>query len=230
MSVRACPDCGGAIFFGAKRCSNCRPAKRLDRLEVAVAAGLLGAILIGGIYIGVLLARDPNRPSLEAAVSAVSRLFRADNPPEAKDDYGWIARGMQACRQDAARQPERLHFLVVPLMSANRNDVRSATISSATAANAELLSLDDTLAGLRKGDLRLYPGEYVFGISSVPDNVIYKWGKASGASRFSTDEAEQIPAYRMAFQIGENAGDVASGTEFRRGLGNCQWTGALIAG
>jgi hypothetical protein len=228
MSVHACPDCGGAVFFGAKRCSYCQPVKRLDRTEIAVATGLLTAIAFGAVYVGFLLARDPNRPSLDAVVSAVSRLARLEFKSETKEDYGWIAKTMQTCRQDAARQPETLHFLVVPVTPANNRDVRWATKSTATAGNAELLSLNDTLDGLRKGDLQLYSSEYTFSIISVPDNVIYKWESASGASRFSTDEAEQIPAFRIVFQTGASEADASSATELKPSKGACQWTGALI--
>jgi hypothetical protein len=228
MSVHACPDCGGAIFFGAKRCSHCQPAKRLDRMEIAIAAGLLTAIALGAAYVSFLLAHDPNRPSLDAIVSAASRLARMDIKSETKEDYGWIAKAMQACRQDAARQPESLHFLVVPVAPVNKQDVRWATKSTATAGNAELLSLNDTLDGLRKGELRLYSGDYSFSIISVPANVIYKWASASGASRFSTEEAEQIPAFRIGFQIGASETDTSSATELKPSKGNCQWTGALI--
>jgi hypothetical protein len=228
MSVHACPDCGGAVFFGAKRCSYCHPAKKLDRMELAVTAGLLSAIALGAAYVGYLLAHDPNRPSLDAIVSAVSRLGRLEFKSERKEDYGWIAKAMQACRQDAGRQPASLHFLVVPVALMNKQDVRWATKSTATAGNAELLSLNDTLDGLRKGDLQLYSGDYAFSITSVPANVIYKWASGSGASRFSTDEAEQIPAFKIGFQFGAGETDLSSATEMKPSKGNCQWTGALI--
>jgi hypothetical protein len=230
MSAHACPDCGGAIFFGAKRCAYCHPAKRLDRMEIAVAAGLLSTIALAAVYVGFLLSHDPKRPSLEAVVSAASRLARLEINSNSKEDYGWIDKAMQACRQDAANQPGSLHFLVVPVALVNKQDVRWATKSTATAGNAELLSLDDTLDGLRKGDLQLYSGEYTFSIISVPANVTYKWASASGASRFSTDEAEQIPAFRIAFQIGAGEADASSGTELKPSKGSCQWTGALITG
>lgn len=228
MSVHACPDCGGAIFFGAKRCSYCRPEKSLDRLEVAVAACLLSALAIGAIYAAMLLSRDPNRPSLDAMLNATSRLARFEFSPTKTDDYGWIAKTMDACKEEAARAPGSLHFLVVPLAAANKNDVRWATKSTAAAANAELLSLNDTLDGLRRGDLQLYPGQYVFGITSMPAGVAFKWPAVTGVSRFTTEEGEQIPAFRMGFQLGENEGDASSGTEFTRTPGTCFWAGALI--
>jgi hypothetical protein len=228
MSVHACPDCGGAIFFGAKRCSYCQPAKKLDRMEIAIAASLLSILALGAGYVGFLLAHDPNRPSLNAVASAVSRFARLEFKSVANEDYSWIGKAMQTCRQDAARKPESLHFLVVPVAPVNKQDVRWATKSTATAGNAELLSLNDTLEGLKKGDLQLYSGEYGFSIISVPANVIYKWASASGPSRFSTDEAEQIPAFRIGFQIGTSEVDTSSATELKPSKGNCQWTGALI--
>lgn len=199
-------------------------------MEIAIAAGLLSAILLGTIYAGFLLARDPNRPSLEAITGSLSRLARLNISPERTDDYGWIDSALQACRQEAARQPGSLHFLVVPLAPANKGDVRWATKSTASAGNAELLNFDDTLAGLRKGDLQLYPGEYTFSVTSVPANIIYKWAKTTGVSRFITDEAEQIAKFRMSFQIGDSQSDTTAGSEFSPIKGNCQWAGALITG
>lgn len=198
-------------------------------MEIAVAAGLLSAIALGAGYVGFLLAHDPNRPSPDAIVSAVSRLARLEFKSETtREDYGWLVKAMQDCQQDAARQPGSLHFLVLPVLPVNKQDVRWATKSTATAGNAELLSFNDTLDGLRKGDLLLYSGDYTFSIISVPANVIYKWASASGASRFSTDEAEQIPAFRIGFQIGASEADASSATELKPSKGSCQWTGALI--
>jgi hypothetical protein len=230
MSAHACPDCGGAIFFGAKRCSYCLPAKRLDRMEIAVTTVLLLAILLGGAYAGYLLARDPNRPSLQAIINTLSRVGQTDPKAETKDDYNWIAEGMQNCRQEAGKRPDSLHFMVVPLTAVNKEDVRWATRSTASAANAELLGLNDTLDGLRKGDLNLYSGEYAFTITSIPGDVTYKWASANGPSRFSTDEAEQIPAFRIAFSLGGSEPDSTSATQFKPTKGSCLWVGALITG
>jgi hypothetical protein len=228
MSVHACPDCGGAIFFGAKRCSYCRPEKSRDRLEVAVAACLLFALALGAVYAAVLLSRDPNRPSLEAVLTGASRLASFEFNVAKPEQYGWIAQAMDACKADAAREPSSLHFLVVPLTAADKNDVRWATKPTAAAANAELLNLNDTLDGLRRGDLQLYPGEYVFRITSLPAGVTYKWNSATGVARFSSAEGEQLPKFKIAFQIGENEGDTALATELTRTPGSCFWTGALI--
>ena len=133
MSAHACPDCGGAIFFGARRCSYCLPAKRLDRMEIAVTTVLLLALLLGGVYAGFLLARDPNRPSLQAIMSTVSRLGQIAPTAETKENYNWIAEGMQNCRQDAGNRPDSLHFMVVPLTAVNKENVRWATRSTASA-------------------------------------------------------------------------------------------------
>ncbi len=230
MSVHACPDCGGAIFFGAKRCSYCRPEKSRDRLELAVAACLLSALALGAIYAAVLLSRDPNRPSLDAMLNATSKLARFEFSTAKLDEYGWIVEAMDVCKAEAAREPSSLHFLVVPLARTNKDDVRWATKSTGFAANAELLNLHDTLDGLRRGHLQLYPGEYVFRITSLPADIIYKWGSASGVARFSSAEGEQIPKFKMAFQIGENEGDASLATELTRMPGSCFWTGALITG
>jgi len=230
MSAHACPDCGGAIFFGAKRCSYCLPARRLDRMEIAVTTALLLAILLGGIYAGYLLARDPNRPSLQAVTNALARVGQVAPKPEPEDNYSWIAEGMQTCRQQAGDRPDSLHFMVVPLTAVNKEDVRWATRSTASAANAELLSLNDTLDGLRRGDLNLYWGEYAFAITSVPGDVTYRWASASGPSRLSTDEAEQISGFRIAFSLGGSEPDSASATQFKPTKGSCLWVGALITG
>jgi hypothetical protein len=228
MSVHACPDCGGAIFFGAKRCSYCRPERSRDRLEVAIAACLLSAVVFGAIYAGTLLSRDPNRPSIDAMMNATSKLARLEFTPAKTDEYGWIAQAMNACKADAARAPDSLHFLVLPLTRTKNDDMRWATKPTAAAANAELLNLNDTVDGLRRGDLQLYPGEYVFRITSLPADVTYKWDAASGVARFSTAEGEQIPKFKIGFQIGENEGDTSLATELTRAPGTCFWTGALI--
>src|SRR6516164_6646561 len=92
------------------RCRYCGAANLPN--PVAIVAGLVGVLLIGGaITLAVLLVRGkaPGGPS-NAAIQPPS-----GSGADSKEDYGWIVQAMADCEEEAKLKTDTLRFLIIPV-------------------------------------------------------------------------------------------------------------------
>jgi hypothetical protein len=143
-------------------------------------------------------------------------------------DFAWLSSAMTECDTLASQQPDKLHFLVIPLR-ANPQDLPDWRLLAVGAiGNGLTIPSEDALGGLRRGTLNVYPEEYVFAIQDAATRVVYTWNPAAGANRFSTPEAEAIQSFRLQLQPSQNPDQGNWGNVYTRQNGSCHWIAAIV--
>jgi hypothetical protein len=219
-----CPECDAAVPLLARRCSHCGAPNQARRGAVALAAGLVVLVIagIGAIYV-------VTRQQHPLAAQGTSAMTSAMPPAAVADgDFAWLSSAMTGCDTLASQQPDKLHFLVIPLR-ANQQDLPDWRLLAVGAiGNGLTIPTEDALGGLRRGTLRIYPDEYVFAIQDAATRVVYKWGPSVGANRFSTPDAETIQSFRLQLAPSQKPDQADWGSVYSRQNGNCHWIAAIV--
>jgi hypothetical protein len=219
-----CPECDAAVPLVARTCSHCGARNPARRGALAVAAGLVVLVIagVGAIYVAT-------RQQHPLAAQGTSAMTSAMPPAAVADgDFAWLSSAMTGCDTLASQQPDKLHFLVIPLR-ANQQDLPDWRLLAVGAiGNGLTIPTDDALGGLRRGTLRIYPDEYVFAIQDAATRVVYKWSPSVGANRFSTPEAETIQSFRLQLAPSQKPDQADWGNVYSRQNGNCHWIAAIV--
>ena len=134
MITSDCPNCGNAVSVFAGSCRHCGAPNRARLGAVAVAGSLLLLIIAAGV----------------AAVAVLRWDQRVVG-----DDFAGRTTAMEECDTTAAKTPETLHFLVLPMTSSPTDDEAWRAKSLNDIGNAILLNQRDTLDGLMGGSLHI---------------------------------------------------------------------------
>ena len=152
--------------------------------------------------------------------------------PANDQNFGWIGQAITQCEAEAARNPDALYFLVIPLLATGGDQQAWAPKSNGTVGGSILLlGLRDTLEALNAGSLRLAPQAFNFSILEPSAARVYKWKPARGVQKFAIRDAKTVVAFRPGFEIpagGETRW--ADGGTITRATSTCYWTGALMPG
>jgi hypothetical protein len=208
------------------------PAWTRHRRRTRLAAAGLGVLVLvglGALSWGLLRAPEPAaeqivKPSTPASPGLVTSF---DKPPTV--DVATIEKAMAACDAEAAKDPDSLFFMVLPMVAADKADQRWASLALQNGANAFLLlSANDALDGLRSSTLLFRPGRYTFAVLDVATGATYSWTSATGLSRLAKKNAGAIPTIRLGFDFSEAQAGTQWGNEFKRERGTCYWVSALV--
>jgi hypothetical protein len=219
MKLSSCPECGEAVPLFAGVCSRCGAPNPARRSVLVVSATL--AVLLAAAIIAVLVATRPSAPP-EAGAPSPSPTVAA------KDDFGWLSAAMQKCDEEAAKDAEALHFMVIPLVDQANDERGWRRISLNDIGNAILIKAEDMLAGLKRGALRISTTEYVFAARDEATKIVYKWSRSTGVKRFSSPTAQDVETFKVQFQSREGTEGPDWGATFVRRRGNCYWVNAII--
>jgi hypothetical protein len=203
-----CPNCGEPVSWLAGACGYCgapNPARR----TLAIAAAATGAVLL-------------------AAVIAAVVVFRTAPGVVEGGDYAALETAMKACDEEAGKEPDTLHFMVLPLVDDPPDDPGWRRISLNEAGNGFLISAADALAGLRRGALKISRQEYVLAMRDEATNVVIRWSPSVGVKRFSSRDAPAVDKFRLQFQSRDGVGGADWGALFARQRGNCYWVNAIL--
>jgi hypothetical protein len=209
---------------------------RLDReriIFVVAAVAVLALAAVGGV-LGNRTARD-GAPETTVAPPAQIVPPTAQAPAQvapaqvAPTDLPAITKAMSDCDAAAARDPDSLYFLVLPLVQANRTDNSWRAIALQTVGNSYLLlSAKDALDGLRDGKLVLRPNRYTFSALDSGTGATYSWTSATGLSRLARKDSGAVKTLKLGFDFSEAQTGAQWSAEFKRDRGICYWVTALV--
>jgi len=214
----------------AKPRSTLRAPRRatLGRRQIAIvvaAVAVLALMALGLLFWG-LKSRE---------VASVSGTEQSGTPaatnvrPAAPADIPAITKAMSDCDAAAARDPDSLYFLVLPMRSADPADRSWSALALQTVGSSYLLlSAKDALDGLRNNRLTLRPDRYTFSALDTEGGQTYSWTSATGMSRLSRRESGATKSLKVGFDFSEQQAGAQWSAEFKRERGICYWLSALI--
>jgi hypothetical protein len=223
MTDGECRNCGGGTFVLAKVCAHCGAPLRLRTAGLLIAGALV--LLLVAIVVAAVAVLGGHRlaTATETGAAADARIAAGSTA-----DPSWLATAMSGCDAQARTDLGVLHFLVTPLVAVTPDTAPWRAKSINETGNAVLLRSDDTLDGLKRGTLRIYPADYAFSISDRAGNTVYKWRAAAGVAKFSTAEAGSISTFNVGFRAARSGADAKWGGSFARHDDSCYWVNAII--
>jgi hypothetical protein len=218
------PDTGPAPVSHAPRLSAGR--RRQFGLLAAVAA--LALVALGLLLWGWRSRETGTTPGTERSATPPS-VSPAARAPAAPADIPAITKAMSDCDAAAAKDPDSLYFLVLPMRPADPNDRSWGGRALQTVGSSYfLLSAKDALDGLRENRLTLRPERYTFSALDTESGQTYSWTSATGMSRLSRRESSAVQTLKVGFDFSEAQAGAQWSAEFKRERGICYWLSALI--
>jgi hypothetical protein len=213
MFATNCPNCGETVGVFSRSCAHCGAYNASRRAAIAVTASLAALVVAIGVVAVVIFSwhRQPG-----------------ETTEQASEDFTWLQTAMMECDEVAAKAPDSLYFLVVPLASAPEDDEAWRKISLNDLGNALLLKADATLEGLKQGHLVLSNEQYRFNMRDEATNTLFKWSPSTGVKRFSSNEAKMIENFRVQMLTDKRTNESAWGAAFIRQKGTCYWVNVII--
>jgi len=223
LPVGRCRNCGAALSYFARSCPACS-APNLPN-PVAIAAALLAVVLAGGlIALGSLAFRGQeatqNAPHADGTPSGTA----SDEAP----NYGWIVQAMAECEEEAKRQTDTLHFLIVPVTPTGAAVAGWSTDPIGDVGDAAvLLNSTDTMIGLRNRVFVLYQKPLAFAVSDPSTNTVFKWKPAVGVTAIKARETG-AGTFKLGFEIPDLAKEIQWGPTINLSKGTCYWINPLV--
>ena len=221
------------------------PPKRWSRFGssalIVVSAAVLAILVVGAFSLTrQMYHREPPAPAQSqtgaqtqappAEIAAAAPVPIPVTPAGGTADIPTIEKAMNDCDDDAARDPDGLYFVVLPVTSPIKNYQPWVRVSvGEIGTSVILLRSKDSLAGLRDGSLNLYGKPYSFSIIDAATEAKHVWNPVTGVAKFSQRaQAAQVESFRVRFGFGDFVGDTPSNFRFPRQKGVCYWVSALL--
>lgn len=208
MLTTDCPNCGNAVFAFAGSCKYCGMANRARLGALAVAGSILFLIVAVGV-----------------ATLAVVRWQQVILAPA--DDLARLTTAMEECDAAAAKTPDTLHFLVIPVASLPADDEQWRAKSLNDIGNAILLTQRVMLDGLQGGGLRISNEQYDFKMRDEKTRAVFTWSPSVGVKKFLIPNAAQVTEFKVQFKTRKKTSD-EWGAAFVHSKGTCYWVNAII--
>jgi hypothetical protein len=212
------------------------PAPRRWRLGstalIIVSAAVLAVLLVGALSLSRHMFHGEPAPAGPAATAV-----DADTTPvlvrmpgaDGSADLPTIQKALDDCDVEAARNPDALYFVILPLLSPVKNyQPWIAASVGEIGTSVILLRSKDALDGLRDGSLNLYRGAYTFSIIDAATEATHAWSEAVGVARLGKTGAADVTGFRVRFGFADFVGDTPSNFRFPRQKGVCYWVSALL--
>jgi len=231
MFSTPCPQCDAAVPLLARACGHCGTPNPVRRGMMAVAAAVVMLIAsgAGGIYMATRQQHPPTAATAGTSEGApATETSVGPSATTAPGDFTWLSAAMTACDEAAAKQPNKMHFLMIPLIANPKDMADWQLIAGSPIGNALTIPANDALGGLKRGTLRLYPDEYVFSVRDDTTKAVYKWNPASGVKWFSTVDNPKIGSFRVQFQPRRKPDDSDWGALYSERSGMCLWVAAIV--
>ena len=197
---------------------------------IVASAAVLAVLLVGALSLSRQLfhsAETAAPPSQDAAGPVADTAVQV--PAAGALDLPAIEKAMADCDAEAAKRPDALYFLILPVLSPIKNYQPWVAASvGEIGSSVILLPSRATLGGLREGSLTLYRGQYTFSIIDASSEATQSWGPTAGVARFAKLDAAQIAGFRVRFGFADFVGDTPSNFRFPRQKGVCYWVSALL--
>jgi hypothetical protein len=151
--------------------------------------------------------------------------MREPPPP----DLAAVKKEMSDCDNAAARDPDALYFLILPLRptKSGTNDWRPVALQTIGDAYM-LIGANDALRGLGDGTLNVRPGRYTFSVLDPLSGATYSWTSATGMSRLSRKQTGNAATLKLGFDFSPGQTGAQWSAEFKRDRGTCYWVVPLV--
>jgi hypothetical protein len=212
-----CAECGEPQSAFARVCIRCGASNRARLGAYAIVAALAVFVAALVAVVAVMVGHQQAPTESGAPASTV-----------ADGDFGWLTTAMHDCDALAAKEPDTLHFLVIPLAVAPNNQANWQAKALNKVGNGILLRSDVALDGLKSKGLAISKAHYVFAVRDQAQ-VVYKWDRSSGIAKFSIPNAGSIDGFSIQFQGADDKADDDWGNAFARKKGNCYWVNVILA-
>jgi hypothetical protein len=212
------------------------PAPRRSRLGstalIVVSAAVLAVLLVGALSLSRQMFHHeaaPAAPATPAVDADTTPLLVRMPAADGSADLPTIQKALDDCDVEAARRPDALYFVILPLLSPVKNyQPWIAASVGEIGTSVILLRSKDALDGLRDGSLTLYRGAYTFSIIDATTESTHTWSEASGVARLGKAAAADVTGFRVRFGFADFVGDTPSNFRFPRQKGVCYWVSALL--
>ena len=205
---------------------------RFDRAQIVFIGIAVGVLLIAALG-GVVGPRKPVAPSDQVVMPAAPTTTPSAPggslaPFTPATDLASIKKEMTDCDNEATKDVNVLHFLVLPLLAAKgaENNWTSAALSE-VGDTFQLLSAQDALDGLRDGKLTVRPGRYTFAVRDTVGDKTFSWTSATAVSRLSRPVSTDVKLLNLGFDFSPGQTGTAWSKEFKRDPGTCYWVMVL---
>jgi hypothetical protein len=210
-------------------------------IAIGVAAFVLVALIIFGAI--SLLSRQTavwNRrlvePAPPLALPTPADAPKPAAPPAAEPapvpkpgEFAWIEKAMADCEAEAHQQPDRIFFLLIPLVAPEGRMADWRMLAAGQLGGGiPLVSSTDALAGLQAGTIALSTAEYQFAIRDEATGKAINWTPAKGVVKLVTPPAKDIKAFRPGMLVNDFSLEPPWGTPFSRQPGSCYWASVII--
>jgi len=155
--------------------------------------------------------------------------MRAQAPQAEGARFAWLSQALDACEAEAAKYPQGLYFMVVPLAPASSAAEGIKSRALETIGPATLLESKVALEGLESGALRISREQFILHAMDIETNAIHRWNSAAGVSTLSERGSSSKGPFKVRLQTTPN--DAAQwSTSLAEGLATCHWVFALLRG
>jgi hypothetical protein len=225
-----------------------RPASRLDRLMTVLErhpkATWTGIAVVSVLVFGALaaviwdimaprdLAREaqvtaPGQAPAAPAAPAPTPSAEAMRPGAVATDIQSIIQAMKDCDDEAAKDPDTMYFLVIPLAPAIR-PVEEWTAKGESYDTFILLPSKVMMDGL--GDRSLVPRslQYSLSLYDALTRRSYPLGAGSGVLKSAQRNAAWLGNFRLGFDLTGSGQKPKWSNEFSRRKGVCYWVNVMF--
>ncbi len=225
-----CRSCSSPVSHFALRCPHCGGPNQPN--PVVTIAALAGALVTGAVVVGSAFLMGTSGPQQEqVAQTAAPRADRSPSSPAAGNDsgeYSWLVQAMSGCDEQAKRNADALHFLIVPVTSTGSSiQGWSPDPIADVGTSAKLLSSSDALTGLRNHALTIYQRPLIFAVEDPKTSTVYKWKPAVGVAALNATESD-FDSLKLGFELPDVTDAVAWSPVIRISKDKCYWINVLV--
>jgi len=188
---------------------------------------VVSAVVLAVAAAGSLIA--PRNASKVAPSATIVPPLDQPSVQSAPSNADAATKAMSNCDKAAARDPDALFFLILPLVQSNPNDNQWRNAAMQTVGkNYLLLSAKDAINGLRASKLALRPGRYTFAALDPASGATYSWTSATGMSTLAKGKLGTVRSLKLGFDFSQTQAGAQWSAEFKRERGSCYWVSVLV--
>jgi len=185
--------------------------------------------VVSAVVLAVAAAGSLIAPRNARNVATIVPSFDQPSVQSAPADADAATKAMSNCDKAAARDPDALFFLILPLVQSNPNDNQWRNAAMQTVGkNYLLLSAKDAINGLRASKLALRPGRYTFAALDPASGATYSWTSATGMSTLAKGKLGTVRSLKLGFDFSQTQAGAQWSAEFKRERGSCYWVSVLV--
>jgi hypothetical protein len=141
-------------------------------------------------------------------------------PAPTPADVQPVKQAMADCDAEAARNPDALYFLVIPIMPTTET-AKLMIPPGDGYASFYLVMSNAAMESLTDGSYKLDPRPFTFSVMDTTTNKVQSWNSPGGLSKYTQEDAAAVSKFLLGFAVAEN--NTQWSTEYQRRKGNCYW-------